>query len=284
MKIRGAFCFSEMTAYLATVFGISLATLVAGWRLGRSRQNQRENLPPVMAGGFIALGIIWFVAARLARTHAGTDGFGADAAGWFAYSGKWLVLLGGMIFGHGWVCGGKQIPPGRTRRIFYFIAVLGIVALVVARTVPVYFLLGDGRRDVDGFVRQSEKVETTCGAVALLNYLEQYRQHASLTEREMARACGVTAEGATTSALVSAAHQFGLTNSTARLLTRAELEQAKLPVMVSISTLPTVHHATLLIKLDAERADFIDPAYGKWSVPRSRFQEIRYGKTILLEP
>ena len=67
------------------------------------------------------------------------------------------------------------------------------------------------------------------------------------------------------------------------MLTLAELGKSRLPAIVSISTLPTVHHATLLIKLYADRAYFIDPAYGWWDVPRSRFQEIWYGKTVLLE-
>jgi hypothetical protein len=284
MKIRGAFCYSAMTAYLATVLGIALTAFAVGWRLARSQQNRRGELPPETAVALIGLGLAWFIIARLARTYADTDGLGAEVADWFAHSGKWLVLLGGMVFGHGWICGGKQIPPAGMRRILYFIPVLGIVALMVARTVPVYFLLGHGRRDADGLVRQSEQVETTCGAVALLNYLEQYRQHAPLTEREVARVCGVTAEGTTTRALVNTAHQFGLTNATARVLTLAEIEKSRLPVIVSISTLPTVHHATLLVSLDAERVNFIDPAYGKWSVPRARFLEIWYGKTVLLEP
>ena len=156
-----------MTAYLATIIGIMLAAFVIGWRLGRARQNQQVNLTPVMAAVFIGLGLAWLAGAWLARNYADTDGLGADAAGWFAHSGKWLILLAGMMFGHGWICGGKQILPPPARRILYFIAVLGIVALAVTQTVPVYFLLGDGRRDADGFVRQSEKVESTCGAVAL---------------------------------------------------------------------------------------------------------------------
>jgi hypothetical protein len=84
-------------------------------------------------------------------------------------------------------------------------------------------------------------------------------------------------------ALVKAARYFGQTNATARVLTLTELEKSQLPAIVSISTLPTVHHATLLIKLDAEHAAFIDPAYGPWEVSRARFQEIWYGKTVLLK-
>jgi len=82
---------------------------------------------------------------------------------------------------------------------------------------------------------------------------------------------------------VNAAHCYGLTNASARMLSLAELERASLPAIVSISTLPTVHHATLLIKLDAGRAYFIDPAYGFHDMSRQRFQEIWYGKTVLLE-
>ncbi len=231
----------------------------------------------------LAAGIFWLLAARLARSYADTDGFGADAAGWFAQSGKWFVLLGAMMFGHGWICGARQTPAGSLRRIFYCVAVFGISTLAVSRTLPIYFLLDDGRRDDDGCLRQSEKVEVTCGAVALLNYLERYQHHAPLTEREVARVCGVTTEGTTTAALVNAAHFYGLTNATARVLTLAELEKSRLPVIVSISTLPTVHHATLLIKLDAERAYFIDPAYGFRDVTRQRFLEVWYGRTVRLQ-
>jgi ABC-type bacteriocin/lantibiotic exporter with double-glycine peptidase domain len=123
----------------------------------------------------------------------------------------------------------------------------------------------------------------TCDAVALLNCLERFHQHPPLTEREVSRICGVTAEGSTTSDLVKAARYFGLTNATARVLTSGQLGQAKLPAIVSISALPTVHHATLLIKLDAERAYFLDPSCGFRDLPRGRFQEIWYGKPVLLE-
>ena len=116
-----------------------------------------------------------------------------------------------------------------------------------------------------------------------MNYLEQFRGVKNLTEREVSRICGVTTEGSTMTALVKAARHFGLTNATARGLSWPELERQKLPVIVSISTLPQVHHATLLLRLDATNASFIDPAYGAWNISRERFRQIWYGKTVLLE-
>ncbi len=272
-----------MIAYLFLITVLAAAAFAVGWRRGRTQPNRTENLSPLTAVLLVGLGLAWFIGARLARTYSDTDGFGTDAAGWFAHTGKWLVLLAAMMFGHGWICAGKLVPPGRTRRIFYFTAVLGMMVLIGWRTLPVYFFLGDGRRDADGYLRQSQAYEVTCGAVALLNYLEQFRQHPPLTEREVSRVCGVTLEGSTTAALVKAAHHYGVTPATARVLTLAELEKLPLPAIVSISTLPGLHHATLLVKLNAERAEFIDPAYGKWSVSRARFQEIWYGRTVLLE-
>jgi hypothetical protein len=271
-----------MTTYLATTAALIALAMFAGWRAGR-RPKDRQKLSPLAVSALAGLGFLWFFAAQIARQLADADGFGSAFAEWFAHSGKWFVLLAAMMFGHGWICGAGQFPTERVRRILYGVAVLGMGLLIVSRTIPVYFLLEDGQRDENGCLRQSKKIEVTCGAVALLNYLERFRNHPPLTEREVSRVCGVTAEGTTASALVKAARHFGLTNAAARVLTLAELEQAKLPVIVSISTLPTVHHATLLIKLDGERAYFIDPAYGYWDLPRQRFREIWYGKTVLLE-
>jgi hypothetical protein len=204
-------------------------------------------------------------------------------AEWFSFSGKWWVLLAGAMFGHGLACGLKQIPHSWLRRALYFGATLMLAGLVVSRTLPVYFLLGDGTRDANGYLIQSSNYEYICGAVALLNYLEQFHGTKGLTEREVSKICGVTVEGSTTTALVRAAHAYGLTNATARMLAWPELEQRGRPVIVSISTLPQVHHATLLIMVDAQQVYFIDPAYGSWRASRERFREIWYGKTILLE-
>ena len=272
-----------MTVYLIQFAGIILFASAAGWRMGRRFPAGGGKLSVKAGVVLIGLGVVWFAAAWLARTYADTDHPGAELAGWFAHSGKWLMLLAAVVFGHVLIRGLKQVPATGLRRIFYFTAVIGLMALIFFRTVPVYFLLGDGKRDADGFLRQSADYEYTCGAVALLNYLEKYRGRNSLTEREVSQACGITSEGSTTSALVRAARSYGLTNATARVLNWQELDQLKLPAIVSISTLPQVHHATLLIKLEAERAYFIDPTYGKRDIPRERFKEIWYGKTVLLE-
>ncbi len=273
-----------MTVYLATILSLAAAALAAGGYGGRRRGDCSGRLSLPAAGMLVALGLAWFLVARLARTYADTDGWGADFAEGFAHSGKWLVLLTALLFGHGWICGSRQAPVGTARRIFYYVALLGMMTMVAARTVPVYFLLDAGRRDANGYLRQSEKVEVTCAAVALLNYLERYQGHPPLTERDVSRVCGVTAEGTTTAGLLQAARSYGLTHATARVLSFAELQSARLPVIVSISTLPTVHHASLLVKLDAQHADFLDPAYGHWEVSRERFQQIWYGKTVMLEP
>ncbi len=272
-----------MTVYLATLTTIFALAYLFGWRLGRRRAACNGRLSPLVAGIFIGVGLFWLMAAWRARFYADTDGVGATPAEWFAHSGKWLVLFTAVTAGHGFICAAKQIPPTIARKLFYFIALFGMAGLVVWRTVPVYFLLGDGRRDAAHLMRESADCEYTCGAVALLNYLEQFHGATNLTEREVSKVCGVTTEGCTTAALVRAAQHFGLTNASARVLTSPELEQHKLPVIVAVSTLPSVHHATLLIGIDAQSASFIDPAYGAWKISRARFQEIWYGKTVLLE-
>ena len=47
-------------------------------------------------------------------------------------------------------------------------------------------------------------------------------------------------------------------------LQRLGSRNAETMLAAFISTLPSMHHATLLVRLDADRAEFVDPAYGKW--------------------
>lgn len=272
-----------MFAYLLTV-AIAIAMAVpVGWRVGCKRRGGTTQLSPLAAVVWGGLAILWFVFAQKARAYADTDGVGSSAAEWFAHSGKWMMLLAVVMFGHAWIMGAALLPSSKPRRLVYSVAILGVAALAISRSAPVYLLLDEGRRDDKGCLLQSRRIEVTCAAVALLNYLERHRNHAPLTEREVSRVCALTMEGTTTAALIKAARHYGLTNATARVLTPSELEQAKLPAIVSISTLPGVHHATLLLKLDGGRAYFLDPAYGYCDLPRQRFQETWYGKTVLLE-
>ncbi|MES1180787.1 MAG: cysteine peptidase family C39 domain-containing protein [Verrucomicrobiota bacterium] len=272
-----------MTVYLIIFAVVVLSASTAGWWIGGRLPGRADKLSFKSASLLIGLGVGWFVAAWLARPYADTDRPGATLAGWFAFSGKWWLLLAGAMFAHGLGCGLKQIPRPWPRRALYFGALLVLLGLVGLRTMPVYFLLGDGQRDAHGYLRQSKDYEFTCAAVALLNYLEQYRGDRGLTERGVSKNCGVTVEGTTIAALVRAARTYGLTNATARVLPWPELERRGRPAIVSISTLPQVHHATLFIRMDAQTVYFIDPAYGPWTVTRERFREIWYGKTVLLE-
>lgn len=273
-----------MTAYLITlVLCIVSPAMLGDWIARQLPVRAGNKLSPGSA--IVVLGLIasWFLAAWWARPYADTERPGAALAEWFAFSGKWWVLLAGVMFGHGIATGTRQIPPPGLRLALYLGALLMLAGLAASRTVPVYFLLGDGRRDANGYVLESKAYQYTCGAVALLNYLEQERGVKGLTERTVSLACGVTMEGTTSTALVQAARSYGLTNATARVLSWPELEKLGRPAIVSISTLPQMHHATLLVGLDAEQVYFIDPAYGLWKTSRERFRQIWYGKTVLLE-
>ncbi len=117
----------------------------------------------------------------------------------------------------------------------------------------------------------------------LVNYLERHRGVTNLTERIVTKVCGTTVEGTTTMRLLRAARAFGLTNATARMLNWNELVRHKLPVVVYISTLPEVRHATLLVKIDPQQFHFIDPAYGSWKVSPEFFRQVWFGKTVLLD-
>jgi uncharacterized membrane protein YhaH (DUF805 family) len=263
-----------VTVYFITLAGVMLCATASGWWLGRRSPARNDKHTFKFAGLVIGLAILWFATALLARFHADTDRPGATLAEWFAHAGKWWILLVAVMFGYGLAYSRKRVPRAWSSRVLYFGTLLVLVGLVIYR---------DGSRDANGYLRQSPNHEYTCAAVALLNYLEQYHGLKGLTEREVSQKCGITTEGATTAALVRAAHRYGLTNARARGLSLTELEQLGRPAIVFISTLPKVHHATLLVKLDADQAHFLDPAYGRWSLPRDRFREVWYGRTVLLE-
>jgi uncharacterized membrane protein YhaH (DUF805 family) len=272
-----------MAVYLFKLAAVIFFAVATGWRFGNRLTVRDEKLSSKSAVILTGLCSIWFAAAWLARPYSDTDRPSATIAEWFAFSGRWWILIAGAMAMHGIITSRQQIPSSWLRRIFYFCAVLVLAGLVISRTIPIYFLLGDGGRDSNGYLVESRDYEYTCGAVALLNYLEQFHGVKDLTERGVSKTCGVTVEGSTTTALVQAAHAYGLTNATARVIGWQELENLGHPAIVSISTIPQVHHATLFIKMDAQQVYFIDPAYGLWKTSRERFRQIWYGKTVLLE-
>jgi len=272
-----------MTRYFIEITVTILAAVALGSWLGRRSVGARPFSPMVGTGFVSLLFVLWFGGAWFARPYADTDRSGWQIAEWFAFSGKWWVLLAAAMFVHGLARARKQIPSSPSQRTLYLLAMLLITGLVITRTVPIYFLLGEGRRDRNHFLIESKNYDYTCGGVALLNYLEQYRGVTGLTERSISQACRTTVEGSTTLALLRAARSHGLTNATARVLSWDQLAKHRRPVIVSISTTPEVRHATLLVKIGPEQLYFIDPADGPWTVSRERFLEIWYGKTILFE-
>jgi hypothetical protein len=255
-----------------------LAGILCGKRLkNRVRPNSR------WAAIFLILLAVWFALTWWARAHAETDHIGWQLAETWAHTGKWYALLAGAIFAISFACSIERQTPSRLRRLLHATACLLFIGVVAWRTAPVYFLMKEGQRDSNGYLRQSKEFECTCGAVALANYLQSFRGYSPVSEREITKICRTTVEGSTTANILRAAEYFGLKNATARTITWNELLELHRPVIVSISTLPGVLHATLLVGMDGRKASFIDPAYGQWSISEQRFREIWRDKTILLD-
>ncbi|MBA4147731.1 MAG: hypothetical protein H0X66_06415 [Verrucomicrobia bacterium] len=221
--------------------------------------------------------VAWFGFSWWARGYGDTDKAGWQWAEAWAHTGKWYALLGGALFGIRFAAAGEtKRPRGLT------LACALLIGVVAWRTMPMYFLLGEKQRDRDGYLRQSSRLECTCGGVALANYLEQFCNR-TVSEREITKASRTTWEGSTAANLLYAAQSYGLTNAAVRQLTWDELRELRQPVIVSISTLPQMLHATLLIELNETEAVFIDPAYGRWVITPQYLRHILRGKTILLQ-
>jgi hypothetical protein len=254
---------SALVHYLATLAVVLAAGAALGALAGCYARRQRM-LASRRLGRLILLAFFtWLAISWAARAYSETGRLGWAAAEWWAHTGKWHVFLAAYVVTAMLALG--SAPPGQAARSRFLLGLLalGVVGMVVYRTFPVFALLGDGTRDAKGFLRQSTRHEYACAAVALANYLEQYRGHRPLTEREAARWCRTTVEGTTQSAVLKAALRCGLFQANCRKLDFAGLKQRALPAMVSISTLPGLRHASLLVKLDEEWAWFIDPAYGE---------------------
>jgi hypothetical protein len=281
---------SRVTAYGLTLLIVCLVAPVAGYMAGRQFGPLDQTRQRRFAVAVIGLAVFWFIAGWISRQYAETDKPGWIAAEWFAHRGKWFVLLAGTLAALGFTVVAEKVPGyGNSRRailrrLLLVAAVALVIGTVIHRTIPIYPWLDAGMRDPSGLLRQSLRFEFTCAPVALANYLERFADGPLLTEQAISRDCRTTREGSTQSDVLRAARRHGLARAECRKLTLADLNERTLPAIVSISTLPGVRHATLLVRLDADGAYFLDPAYGEWSIPPARFEQIWYGKTLVLNP
>jgi predicted double-glycine peptidase len=270
-----------MDSVLIYGFIISLVILgssLAGWATAHRFSLDRNRK------GFLILGLVafavWGSLSWGARYYGETDYPGWPWAEWWAHQGKWFMFLGLVLFGISLALTAESQRIKTSHKILIPFIMVSVILVVIERSCPVYLMLGEGQRDADDYLIQNIDHEYTCGAVALLNYLELYRNHGRLTEREVSRACNTTAEGTTMSDLLQAVHAYGLTNATCTVRTYTDILESDLPTIVSISTLPGLRHATLLVSLDRDTARFIDPSYGAWQCSLDRFKKILFGKSI----
>ena len=226
--------------------------------------------------------LAWLGLAWAARRYAETDAFGWQAAEWFGHRGKWfgfaLIALGFTTFA-AW-----RKRATLTRRFAFQICIVCafILGLTLWRTIPIHFFLQETNRwDEQGHLRQT--AEYTCAPVSLGNLLRTYGKQLGVTERELALLSGTTVEGTALNNLIWAAECFGLRIQQCSVMSLPELERQGGPALVTISTLPTVRHMTLLTGFADEGVHFIDPAYGARTISRERFQEIWYGKTLVFD-
>lgn len=268
-------------AHLFLVAAIAGLAFAAGYAVSR-RRGRELPVRPATAWWAGILGVaLWLGVSMSARMYAETDWPGWIPAEWYAHRGRWLLFyavtltLSGVAYPLG--------PHGRRPRsrlvLLTWTAILTFIT--IWRTVPIYpFLSKHSLRDDKGHIRQS--VEYTCGPVCLANYLAQFHGLSEPSEREMALLSGTTVEGNTWHGLMRAARHMQVENPTCTILTVEQLKRAGGPAIVSISTLPSVRHATLLTGFHGDTVRFIDPALGYRELPIKRFLEIWYGKTLLL--
>ena len=279
---------SGVIAYGLTLLIVCLVAPAAGYLTGKRFGPLDQTWQRRFAAAVVGLTVSWFIVGWISRQYAETDKLGWIAAEWFAHRGKWFVILAGTLAALGFTRVVENPPKYKNhrrailRRVLLVTAVALVIGTVIHRTVPIYPWLEAGTRDHSGLLRQSLRYEFTCAPVALANYLERFAGQPPLTEQAISRDCGTTREGSTQSDALQAARRHGLARAECRKLTLADLDERTLPAIVSISTLPGLRHATLLVRLDPSTACFLDPAYGEWSVPRARFEQIWYGKTLVL--
>lgn len=239
-----------------------------------------SRAPFRVALGLIALVGLWWLLAMGARTYADGDGWGWQWVEGYARTGKWGVLAGGFLFVLGAAV--HQAKEHQVRQLGIVLMELVVVTALVWRTIPIYaWMSPEDQRDERGHLRQS--THHSCGPVALGNLMEVWGVSAP-SERELVRRAGTTTEGTTISGMIRAAEASGFTVRSCESRTVSELLNMTLPVIVRVSTLPGLLHATTLTHFKDGRAYFIDPDYGRRSIPIERFERVLTGKVLELVP
>gem|GEM_PF-4786063 len=243
-------------------------------------QNFCSRQPVWVTMGISGGTLLWLGSAWGARWIAENVLFGWQIAELYAMRGKWMVFAG-CAFGLLGVVA-KRPPLTKTRTVSLVFAEIVLMAVLTWRTMPIYpWLPRTLERDEQGHIRQS--IEFTCGPVALGNLLEQWGQP-SPHERDLARLSGTTYEGTTMGGLIRAAEANGFAVLHCAPMRVEELKQQEHPVIIQISTLPGLLHATVLTHFSEDGAHAIDPAYGQRTIRLSRLERILTGTALVLQP
>ncbi|MCC5847808.1 MAG: hypothetical protein JJU29_06905 [Verrucomicrobia bacterium] len=115
--------------------------------------------------------------------------------------------------------------------------------------------------------------------MALGNLYELHTGEPAPSERTLSRWAGTTWDGTTTLGLIRASRKLGMP---LRVLPPGhELSPSDLPALIEISTLPEVHHATLLVAMDEDRIRLLDPDYGLQEATRAWLERVQKGKILV---
>ena len=272
-----------MLQWMTTILLVTLVAVAAGFSLGQRHPGAGHGTRMrVWCFGILALLLVWYLSAKLARTYGDRDIPLWPLVEWWAHTGMWYAFMGATVLGMGFAAGSQPVPRGLWRSLSIVVALLVAIAGTAALTMPIYLTMKPcTQRNKNGLIQQSSR--HTCAPTSLANYLERFAGRTNVSERDMARLSGTTIAGTTSSGLLRAARASGLRVVACRTMSMQEIEALNMPVIVSISTVPSVHHATLLWKFEGGNVHLFDPDYGYEVRSREWFQRVWYGKTIVLD-
>jgi hypothetical protein len=261
-----------------------ISASLLGWLTGRliaSRPDHRSHQPWVIL--IICLALAWIATSWLSRFYADSYQVGWTWAAGYAHTGRFISLMALISFGFSYALNAEADRLSGFHQAagwFVFFFSLGWLAY---QSLPAWIFLSDGKRDENGFLRQTREQEYTCVPVSLVNYLEQYRQRPQISERDAARACGTTRGGTPIQGLLRGCQHYGLNEVRTEFISFDELIEGPMPAVICLSTVPGMRHATLMTGVRSNRVAFIDPAYGHWTMPIALVEKGWYGPAIYFE-